>query len=49
MADVLLEMQDIEKVFPGGVRALDKVNISVRAGGRSTRSSVRTVRGNPRS
>lgn len=32
MADVLLEMQDIEKVFPGGVRALDKVNISVRAG-----------------
>jgi len=32
MADVLLEMRGIEKVFPGGVRALDKVNISVRAG-----------------
>ncbi|EKU72028.1 multiple monosaccharide ABC transporter ATP-binding protein [Selenomonas sp. F0473] len=32
MADILLQMQDIEKVFPGGVRALDKVNISVRAG-----------------
>lgn len=32
MADILLEMQNIEKVFPGGVRALDKVDIVVRAG-----------------
>ena len=32
MADILLEMQNIEKVFPGGVRALDQVDIVVRAG-----------------
>ena len=32
MADILLEMQNIEKVFPGGVRALDQVDIVVRVG-----------------
>ena len=32
MAQALLEMQDIVKEFPGNVRALDKVNLTVTAG-----------------
>ena len=32
MPKVLLEMKDIVKEFPGGVRALDRVNIKVEEG-----------------